>query len=471
LPNGKGIVVILQDSSGYSLAIIPSSGEGGFEVLKKFDQKNLTTASVSPDSKYVVFADGVQGNKNIRIIDIKTKGITTLINNPANDVSPRWSPDGNHIIFCSYRHGERAIWGIAVKGTLPQGAPFMILAGGKDLRLLNWTPAGLALNKTISIVDQYKLPVDPSTGKSVGQPELIPYSPTGANYNGVWSPDGKSIAFMKQNMQKHEPAVVVMSVEDFVTREFLLPPNTTAGVPRWTPDGKAISFLGSDNNKKKSLYRLKLENGNWESWPLEFESGTGIEWNKDGKTYYYGAVNTLKEDETGNDDWMIIKKTIGTPENKIIYKGKNVDYAFRGFRCSRDYNMLAFQQNNYVMALNLEREEATLLTPVTDTCDSHGLPSVIYRNPTWSPDGKKIMTSKVLISEDMKQISYELYVFNTVTGKAEKVELGNTLPKDYQIKAIDWSPDGNEVLISIQTWMIADYLMKIVIPKKQFTDK
>ncbi|MBE0678649.1 MAG: tetratricopeptide repeat protein [Bacteroidales bacterium] len=69
LPNGEGVVVALQDGKNYSLAIVPVSG-GDPDVLRKFDNENISNASVSPDSRFVAFSEGEAGKKDIKIINI-----------------------------------------------------------------------------------------------------------------------------------------------------------------------------------------------------------------------------------------------------------------------------------------------------------------------------------------------------------------------------------------------------------------
>ena len=76
-----------------------------------------------------------------------------------------------------------------------------------------------------------------------------------------------------------------------------------------------------------------------------------------------------------------------------------------------------------------------------------------------------MLVIKVLTDEKMNQ-TFELYVLNLETGETKKVDLGNTLPKDVQLRYTDWSLDGKEVVLGTIAWVSEDHLMRTVIPKE-----
>jgi Tol biopolymer transport system component len=315
------------------------------------------------------------------------------------------------------------------------------------------------MTMTIQSVDIYKMPMDPLTGKSLGAPALLRYTPTGSNVSPVWAPDGKHIAFFTYYKDKKEQVLVITSDDGSEKREFILPPKCGSGALRWTPDGEAIGFAGPDSSQKYNLFRLTLSTGEWEKWPLELGYWAMMEWGKDGKTYYF-SDNGLQGAEE-----KIVKCSIGNSERHNIFpEAMNQKGAFRSLRCSRDYKSMAFHYGNGISVMDLETEESHLVTPVADT-PGKAEPTVNWKNPSWSPDGDKMLVTKSLTDEKMNE-TFELHILDVGTGDTQKIDLGDTLPRDVSITATDWSPDGKGILLGCMTWVMEDHLMQTVIPKE-----
>jgi dipeptidyl aminopeptidase/acylaminoacyl peptidase len=130
---------------------VAADGKRPLTVEDLFRFKRVADPQISPNGHtvaYVVTTVDLPGNKTASTIWLVPVGDTTtprqLTNTTKKDRHPRWSPDGQRILFESNRGGDNQLWVIDV-------------AGGEAKQLT-----------TIS---------------------------TGAS-NGIWSPDGKSIAFV-----------------------------------------------------------------------------------------------------------------------------------------------------------------------------------------------------------------------------------------------------------------------------------
>jgi Tol biopolymer transport system component len=457
LPNGEGIVAELSDGDDNSLAII-SVKDGRLNVLHEFEKQNLGIASVSPDGRFVVFTDGERNKRDIEIINVETKEITTFDDNPSDDTSPRWSPDGKHIVFKSNRHGDWALWGMAVKDAKPDGAAFMIMAGARDFSLLNWSSSGLVMTRVISASDIYTMPIEPFTAKSIGEPKPIRYTPTGSNYIPSYSHDGKHISFMSVDTKKGSITLVISSPDGTEPREFTVPPNFGGSDIRWTPDNTALGFAGIDSSQKAILVRFTLKTEKWEKWPLEMNSWSKIEWGKDGNSFYY-----IDNGFTGNAVG-IYTRNLGDTVCKSLMLARE-DEVIRSLRFSPDYSRLAYDQNATIWFLDMATGISKRVTPECDTLDN-GLLKVNYHHPAWSPDGKHLMVVRINNSANGGQ-SYEVTVFDIEKGTSEKLDLGRSLPKDAQIRSVDWSPEGDKMLLETVSWVFEDHLMKNVIPDNQ----
>src|SRR5947209_5406518 len=65
----------------------------------------------------IAFASDRDGNLEIYIMDVDGGGQTRLTENPGEDYSPAWSPDGKHLAFVSTRDGDAEIYSMNADGT------------------------------------------------------------------------------------------------------------------------------------------------------------------------------------------------------------------------------------------------------------------------------------------------------------------------------------------------------------------
>jgi TolB protein len=105
------------------------------------DPANDMFPAWSPDGQQIAFASGRDGNWEIYVMDADGGGVQNLTNNPAEDFSPSWSPDGTRIAFGSDRDNNWEIYIMAVGGS---GLSRMTNNSAEDDRP-TWSPDGARL--------------------------------------------------------------------------------------------------------------------------------------------------------------------------------------------------------------------------------------------------------------------------------------------------------------------------------------
>jgi Tol biopolymer transport system component len=448
--DGSAIVVALVDPNWTgTLGLVPATG-GSFEALHTLKGSiNLRfIADASPDGRYIVFEDsGEDGKHDIYIIS-RDKKLHVLTDHPDDDISPRWSPDGKHVVFKSLRQGAWALWGIAVKDGKPAGEPFPIKEG--LLELLNWTKHGLVYKEGLRLKDIFTVSIDPNSLKINNKPNQLKYTPTGNNVIPAWSPDGKRLAFASRPLSSGKK-IVVVSADGREKLEFPNPDRDQQSGAlhdlRWLPDGSGLSLSGLDEEGKTTLFQLDLKTGEWKKWPIPVTSWTRTEWSNDGKSFLY-ARHGFDHDEQG-----IIERNLQSGEERYVYRPEHGrGRIFKWMRLSRDHEKLVMSEDNArIILIDLktgERQEVT-----TD-----------FNSPiAISPDAEYILTTGNL---DKPNGPRAIYVVSVKDGSAKKLKMD--FPKGTSLSTPDWSPNGKQIsFVAIRPGKNELFLMKNVIPKNK----
>lgn len=176
-------------------------------------EATATPATIPPSSAPVgrrgqlVFASQRSGNFDIWLMDLADPTqVRPLTTDPANDVEPRWSPDGNRILFSSTRERVTGINDLWV----------MDADGSNARRLLDWP-------------DSYE-------------------------WGASWSPDGRWIAFTSTRDFDYE--IYLMPADGSAEPVNLTQNDKLDSYPDWAPDGRRIVFV-SDRS------------GNWDLWTMD----------------------------------------------------------------------------------------------------------------------------------------------------------------------------------------------------------
>lgn len=195
------------------------------------------TATVAPagmggGTGRLAFVSNREGNDEIYIMNADGSQAMNLSNNPANDASPAWSPDGARIAFTSNRDGNNEIY-------------VMNANGAYQTRLTNhwatdeypaWSPDGSRIAFASKRNGDYEVYVMNVDGTNVTRLT----DTTQPNDQPEWSPDGKQIVFVSERDGNKE---IYVMYADGSQQTRLTNNNTVDWFPKWSPDGKRIAFV------------------------------------------------------------------------------------------------------------------------------------------------------------------------------------------------------------------------------------
>ena len=213
----------------------------------------------SPDASNIVFQNKEGTKFDIKVVDIFSKKMIWVTNDRIQEVNPVWSQSGKAIYFSSYRSGGLNIWRVPIsENGIPSGEMQQITTGaGQDVQLTISTDGRqLAFSILRQNADIWKLPISLETGRSTGDPEEV-IATTREDSRGVWSPDGKMIAFNSD--RTGEMNIWLYSIDDGSASQLTKGPGGDFQ-PNWSPDGKQLVFFS-------------VRSGNADIWSVEVATG------------------------------------------------------------------------------------------------------------------------------------------------------------------------------------------------------
>lgn len=209
--------------------------------LQKLDVFSLEHASdvqISPDGREVAYVrvrpnintDGF--DRSIWLLDVASRKQRQLVGSPAT--RPRWSPDGNRIIFAGIdeRGRQQLYWVGAKLGDLPRP----VTCDPSDAGDFAWSSDG----RSVAFVRSVDAPTD------VLQVSM-PRAPTGAR----WAPPPRVVQVPNYSRDGEgfvgptRSRLVVVPADGGAEREIGIGALSVTGDLAWTPDGAALVFVAS----------------------------------------------------------------------------------------------------------------------------------------------------------------------------------------------------------------------------------
>jgi Tol biopolymer transport system component len=366
---------------------------------------------------------------DIHLLATDGSGEGPLVEHPADDKAPFWTPDGKRIVFMSDRSGTMGLWMLEVDDGKPKGTPTLVKEMGKKSGLIGFTRDGsLHYSVRTPTNDVYVATLDFEAGKVLAPPTKISLRFEGSNYLPFWSPDGKYLAYVSR--RSTHPVLVIRSVESGQERDLssktvrvLLRSGDSA--PQWSPDGGSILLTGSKMNRQR-LFLVDVKTGNLTPIMQDEKYDTsGVPFwavfSKDGKEIYYRKGRA------------IVARNLETRRERELYRTST--HIIR-LALSPDGRRLAF----------FEAAQALRPTVVKTISTSGGEPSELYTlkkgkrfswgvGLSWTPDGRHVVVGGPEASDQPD----ELWMIPAEGGEPRKLNLG------VKVRHLTLHPDGRRI--------------------------
>jgi Tol biopolymer transport system component len=194
--------------------------------------------ALSPDGKMLAYGrmDAKLKTRDLWVLDMQHNTPTRLTSDPADDLNPVWSPDGRWIYFASGRQGSRNLYRKPSSGV---GEDELVFASEDRKNVEDITPDGRTLIFNLQKQGAREMIYALSIGNQA-QPVPVIESQLGADQAQI-SPNGRWIAYRSSESARQEVYVQTFDPKQARGKWRI---STSGGLePRWQPDGKELFYI------------------------------------------------------------------------------------------------------------------------------------------------------------------------------------------------------------------------------------
>jgi Tol biopolymer transport system component/imidazolonepropionase-like amidohydrolase len=392
-------------------------GESNQETRISFSEGTNMAAQVSPDQSTVVF--DLLGRLWIMPVE---GGAPAAITDPyGNARLPKWSPDGQKILFQGYWTGTWQIYTINPDGSgLEQ-----ITEGPYDHREPSWGPDATAIYYAADITGNYdiwSLDLLSGAAQNITQQAFNQFAP-------IWHP-GRGLTYLSDDP---DASGIIRLADD--QRELIYASEEEMTGLSWNTDASLLSFQEAGEIQFLSFEPAELPKKTTWKQPEEDLFPFALSWLDEGR-FIYTADGQIKKGSVASKETNTIPFNIELRFNRPTYTSKpgsisvqNASFPVKGIFMPR----LSPEGHRAVMILMQDiwlRESSGEMRQITDD-------PYVEMAPVWSPDGKEV----AYLSD--RSGSFSIYIRNLDTNEDRFLtKVGGS------IAGLAWSPDGQRLAYS-----------------------
>lgn len=239
---------------------------------------------VNPSGETLVFASTRYAERpDLFLKDTQGMTLTQLTSDPADDVQPRFAPDGASVVFASNRAGSWDIWLVKRDGT----ERTQLTAEASDEMAPCWSPDGREIAYTVWGPRSGQWEIWTLKLEEPGVRRFLAYGMFPS-----WSADGKRIAFQRARQRGSRWfSVWTITLEDGEARqptEVAFSDAAACVAPRWSPNGEWLvySALVGGSEESAELWMVDASRG------VRYRLSDGAEpafnptWGAGGRVFY-----------------------------------------------------------------------------------------------------------------------------------------------------------------------------------------
>ena len=438
LPDGKWVLYAARRSGNWDIFIQSTSGQNAIDLTAHSPADDDEPAA-SPDGERVAFwssRDGggiwVMGRTGEQVRRVTPAGVGAAFN-------PAWSPDGREIAYATENvqltplNWERAseLWIVNVA----TGARRRLdLRGAADAVQPNWSPHGHRIAFTSRPLrsasgSAASTSMDIWTIPAGGGPSVALVTGDNADWNPVWSPDGRHVYFVSDRsgaMNLWRIAVDEASGKAVGASEPIPTPAQFVAHPSISAAGGLIAYCAKTENTNIQKLGFDPETMTTVGQPVDVTSGSRAWANPD--PTWDGEWVAFYSRGQPHEGELYVQHPDGTGQRQLTVEGA----VSRVPRFSPDKTEIAFfvqrpGQDAQISVWKI-RFDGSGLQQISDT---GGIPA-------WSPDGKRLAISLAATREGRPIIVDPRRPWNE--QKSETLPLPPETLRPFV--AQDWSPDG-----------------------------
>jgi Tol biopolymer transport system component len=460
MPDNRAILVLIGHKDHTNEIAIIDVNNGKVRGLKSLDWRTTARMSLSPDGRYIAYDMAPDENSSQRDIYLLTTDGSRdikLVEHPASDYAPVWSPDGSKILFASNRMGTVGLWLLEIQNGNAQGSPQLVQQDLNRLLPLGFSNDGVYYYARTTMPyqntgDIYVAEFNPEKPEIALRVDKVSKSFEGVNSLPEWSPDGRYLAYVSQRGPLPGgwgARVLVIQDMENSTERILLPRLARFSLPlhnppRWSHDGRLILISGADHKNRLGFYLLDVETSEVKMIFSNEKRRQQGNWASDGSEIYF------LEWRKGNTS--IINWKLETGEERELYNGH-----VHNLTISPDGRMLGFANEEEILVMPVNGEEPRIVFRVEE--ENCAIPR--EGGLAWTPDNRYIIF--VSIEDGLTRV-WKLDIEN---GNRTSIHLSDLEDrKDLfvsKIRHITLSSDGKRLAFSYgsvpsEVWVLENLL-------------